>query len=99
MDEYHTPFHNHKKLNEREELTMLKTSKSITINGTSKLSTGEIVATMHCTIKENGEIVSSDNIVNKSLYDENKELVRADMDEFTMYCRLIEDGEKVEVNE
>lgn len=70
---------------------MLVTTKATTINGTSKLSSGEIIATMHFSISENGNINSSDNIANKTLYQANKALVRSDMDEFTALCREEED--------
>lgn len=70
---------------------MLKTTKSVVINGTSRTEAGEIIATMHFSISENGNIQSSDNIANKELYKANKSLVRTDMDEFTAKCREEED--------
>lgn len=80
---------------------MLKATRSVVINGTSKLESGEIVATMHFSINENGNIQSSDNIVNKALYQENKKQIRADMDEFTALCREEEDkyNEEIETND
>lgn len=80
---------------------MLKATRSVVINGTSKLESGEVVATMHFSINENGNIQSSDNIVNKVLYQENKKQIRADMDEFTALCREEEDkyNEEVETND
>lgn len=80
---------------------MLKATRSVVINGASKLESGEIVATMHFSINENGNIQSSDNIVNKALYQENKKQIRADMDEFTALCREEEDkyNEEVETND
>ena len=70
---------------------MLKTTKSVVINGSSRTEVGEIIATMHFSISENGNIQSSDNVANKTLYQANKDAVRADMDEFTALCREEED--------
>ena len=75
---------------------MLVTTKATTINGTSKLSTGEVIATMQYSIKENGKPVSTSAVANEDLYEQNKDLVRADMDEFTAYCRKIEDANTTE---
>lgn len=72
---------------------MLKTTKTVTINGSSILETGELVATMYCAIAEDGNVSSSQNIVNRELYEVNKDSVRKDFDEFTALCRLEEDKE------
>lgn len=72
---------------------MLRTTKTVTINGSSILKTGELVATMYCAIAEDGNVSSSQNIVNRELYEANKDSVRKDFDEFTALCRLEEDKE------
>lgn len=74
---------------------MLKTSKTVTINGTSLTDNGEIIATMHCSIPTNGAINSSDNISHTLLYEGNIEQVRADIDDFRTYCRQVEDELRV----
>lgn len=70
---------------------MLKMQKSIALNGSSQLETGEIIATMYHTIDENGTTSSGSNVINTNLYESNKEMVRADIDEFTSACREEED--------
>lgn len=70
---------------------MLKTTKTININGTSLTDDGKVIATMHCSIPTSGTISSNDNISHTVLYEENIEQVRADIDEFRTYCRQLED--------
>lgn len=70
---------------------MLKTTQTRTINGSSITEDGMVIATMHCSIDANGAISTSENVSNVLLYEANKDIVRADMDEFTTYCRQIED--------
>ncbi len=65
---------------------MLVKEKTITINGKSEIE-GQVVATMYCSIGENGVINSNTNIVNGVIYNQNKELVQSDIDEFTKFCR------------
>lgn len=72
---------------------MLETTKTITINGTSKSNNNQIIATMYCVFNENGTISSGSNIINQELYEANKEAVRADIDEFTALYRSDEDKE------
>ena len=72
-------------------IKMLKTTKSVVINGSSRTASGEVIATMHFSISESGNIQSSENVANKTLYQANKKLVRDDMDEFTAICREEED--------
>lgn len=75
---------------------MLRTTKTITISGTSVAENGQVIATMHCSLPTNGAPNSSDNISNTVLYEENIEQVRADIDEFKAYCRVVEDGLRAE---
>ncbi len=71
---------------------MLQISKSTTIVGTSKTSEGEIIATMHCSISEDGKASYTDNIVEKTLYERHLKTVRTEQDEFRKYCREVEDA-------
>lgn len=75
---------------------MLKTTKTVTINGSSLADDGTVIATMHCSLPTNGAPNSSDNISNTVLYEENIEQVRADIDEFKAYCRVVEDELRAE---
>lgn len=70
---------------------MLETTKTTTINGISKTDDNQVVATMYCTIGASGVISNNVNITNKDLYEVNKTAVRADIDEFTTFCRTEED--------
>lgn len=70
---------------------MLKTTKTTTLNGNSITEDGTFIASMHCTIDDNGNISTSSNISNKELYEKNKAMVRKDMDDFTALCRNKED--------
>lgn len=72
---------------------MLETTKTTTINGTSKSEDNQIIATMYCTFNENGTISSGSNIINQELYEANKEEVRTDIDKFTALYRSNEDME------
>lgn len=70
---------------------MLKTNKTTTINGNSVTADGQHIASMYYSIDGNGNVNSNTNIVNTELYEQNKDTVRADVDEFTTLCRNIED--------
>ena len=70
---------------------MLNTTKTLTINGTSTTEEGEPIASMFCTIEANGMTSENSCIINNVLYEKNKDLVRADMDAFTVLCREEED--------
>lgn len=70
---------------------MLKTTKSVTINGSSTTEDGVIIAAMHCIIPENNSMSYSHNITNNTLYEEHIEEVRADIDSFRAYCIAVED--------
>lgn len=75
---------------------MLETTKTTTINGTSRTNDNEVVATMYYTIGKSGTVSNNMNIVNKELYEANKAAVRADIDNFTALCRTEEDAETTE---
>lgn len=62
---------------------MLKTSKSITINGTSTIE-GQIVVYMNASLSTDGSTNASinKNISNQELYSLNKDEVRKDMRDF-----------------
>lgn len=62
---------------------MLKTSKSITINGTSTIE-GQIVVYMNASLSTDGSTNASinKNISNQELYNLNKDEVRKDMRDF-----------------
>lgn len=70
---------------------MLKTTKSTTLNGNSVTEDGTYIASMFCTIDDAGNVSTSSNISNKELYEQNKAMVRKDMDDFTALCRSKED--------
>ncbi len=76
---------------------MLKTSKSITINGTSVITENDVektVVSMVANIPESGSPNTNSVIVNKDLYEANKVACREDMDAFTQAVRAIEDAEE-----
>ncbi len=60
---------------------MLKTTKSITLNGTSQIN-GELAATMYATINSDGGSNQNSTIVNSVLYESNKSEVRSDFAAF-----------------
>lgn len=62
---------------------MLKTSKSITINGTSTIE-GQIIVYMNASLSTDGSTNASinKNISNQELYNLNKDEVRKDMRDF-----------------
>lgn len=73
---------------------MLKTNIAKTINGSSMVTSGEtelVAASMHATISENGSVNINKNIVNKELYDANKDEVRADWAAFDEFVHNQED--------
>lgn len=73
---------------------MLKTIKSTTITGSSIAEDGKtVVATMHCTINDDGAIAKNSTIINREIYNTAKDSVRADIEEFETLCHLIEDSE------
>ncbi len=65
---------------------MLRTTKSIMINGTSVIQgDGEEenqVASMSASIDENGKICTSTNIYNQDVFRENRNTVLSDINEF-----------------
>lgn len=71
---------------------MLKTSKSININGTSDID-GQVIVYMNATISTDGSSNANINkaISNQELYKANKEAVRADMASFEQEVYKIED--------
>lgn len=74
----------------------LTIKKSITLTGESKVTVEKndvTVVTMTANIHENGGSTNHNTIINKELYEANKEACRADMDEFTAAVREIEDAE------
>lgn len=77
---------------------MLTINKSITLNGTSTIKTesSEIIAvSMSANISETGTSNIVNTIINKDVYEKNKEECRADMDAFTTEVRTIEDGQVI----
>jgi hypothetical protein len=78
---------------------MLSTRKSITLTGTSSITTDESTMTaVQMTANVSEQNTSSVNvvIVNQQLYDTNKNECRNDIDEFNLLVREIEDAETVE---
>ena len=74
---------------------MLKTTKSISLNGTSIIKIGEAdtpVVSMSANIQMCGHTNVNTTIVDQEKYDANKETCRADIDAFTAYVREIEDS-------
>ena len=75
---------------------MLNVNKSITITGSSKVThnDSEVIAVqLHANISEQGNSNINSVIVNKEAYEANKDACRADIDEFTLMVREIEDAE------
>lgn len=73
---------------------MLKTSVSKTVTGTSMIKSGDIdmvAASMSASIHEDGNVNINKTIVNRDLYDANKEDVRTDMDAFDEFVYGMED--------
>lgn len=75
---------------------MLKSTKSVTINGSSLIN-NEVAATMYAVINEDGSCNQNSNIVNTSLYEANKSEVRDDIATFNDKVYKIQDGTEVEV--
>ncbi|MGL4742270.1 MAG: hypothetical protein ACRC41_15995 [Sarcina sp.] len=70
---------------------MLKTTKNITLNGTSEIN-GQPVVYMSASISTDGSNASvNKNISNMELYTANKVEVRADMNAFELEVYKIED--------
>lgn len=64
---------------------MLEITKTLTLNGESKVETKEgeaVVAIMNATVSKNDQIIISKSIVNSDVYKENKEIVQSDMISF-----------------
>ncbi len=74
---------------------MLKTTKTITLNGTSEIG-GKAVANMTANITDDANINISTYITNTELYAENKTLVRKDIAEFTDLAYSLQDETTVE---
>ena len=71
---------------------MLNTSRVLTINGTSTTTEGEPIASMYCHIDQQSGMRSINNsVISETLYDKHKDIVRADIDAFTAFCREEED--------
>lgn len=82
-----------------EEIKMLKTNKTITINGSSEIE-GKQAAYMSATLSTDSTSASSvvKNITNQELYKANSAAVRKDMDDFSAEVYKVEDEfNKVEV--
>ena len=69
---------------------MLKTTKSVTLSGQSIID-NQMVATLHATIPSDGNTNNNSNIVNKTLYRQNRTQVKADMAEFDDMVYAIEE--------
>lgn len=70
----------------------LKTQQTVTITGTSEID-GQQVAYFYATVPTNeGSSTISRNITNQTLYDANRNQVRADEAEFQAKVYEIEDG-------
>ena len=70
---------------------MLKGKRSTTLNYSSVIN-DEIVVSLHANIPETGETSRNVNILNKSLYEANKEECRTDMEKFGKMVDEIEDS-------
>lgn len=70
---------------------MLKGKRSTTLNYSSVIN-DEIVVNLYANIPETGETSRNVNILNKSLYEANKEECRADMEAFGKLVDEIEDS-------
>ena len=73
---------------------MLSTTKSITINGKSKVTHNEtevVAVQLSANISETGNTNINAIIVNQDAYDSNTDTCRADIDEFNALVRAIED--------
>ena len=77
---------------------MLETRKSVTLNGTSQIKTGENgntipAVTMTANISKDGNSNIITNVINHETYAANKAECRADIDAFTAEVRKLEDEE------
>lgn len=70
---------------------MLKGKQSTTLNYSSVIN-DEIVVNLYANIPETGETNRNVNILNRSLYESNKEECRADMEAFGRLVDEIEDS-------
>lgn len=73
---------------------MLRTSVSKTVTGTSLVNSGDVdmvVASMSASIHEDGNVNINKTIVNRDLYNANKEIVRSDMEAFEVFVYDMED--------
>ena len=73
----------------------LTKKQSITLTGQSNITVdgaSVTVVQMSANIKEEGNSNVTTTIVNQELYEANKAVCRADMDEFTVYVREVEDN-------
>ena len=68
---------------------MLKTSKSININGTS-MAGSDLAATMNASISEDGGISLNTYIQNKEVYEANKTEVQSDIEAFNQLVYSME---------
>ena len=74
----------------------LTKKQSITLTGQSNITVDGVdvtVVQMSANIKEDGNSNVTTTIVNKELYEANKAICRADIDEFTSYVRDVEDAQ------
>lgn len=79
---------------------MLKTSKSITLIGTSEIE-GQQAVYMNATVStgRNGRVSINKSITNQELYNKNKKAIRKDMSDFELQIYEVEDSLSAEVQE
>lgn len=71
---------------------MLKTNKTINLNGTSEIDGVQVVYMSASISKENGTASINKNISNQDLYNANKVAVRKDMGDFEDIVYSLEDS-------
>lgn len=85
-------------IRKNEVKIMLETRRTISLNGTSQITVSEgnkvTAVTMAANVAETGNSNIVTNIINKEVYEANKEECRADIDAFTAQVRAIEDEEE-----
>lgn len=77
----------------KEDNIMLKTTKSINLNGTSETG-GGIAVTMNANIYDNGTININNSVSDIAAYEANKEEARADIEAFNKTAYSIQDSMK-----
>lgn len=71
---------------------MLTKTQTITVSGTSKTESGEVIGYFTGNIGQDGSVTTNSAVRDRTLYDDNKSTFRADRDEFCDYMDSLVDG-------